>query len=69
MQLMYMYMTQEPFLRNKLERPRVKLTLPLFYNKPWLKLSTANSLDMKNPLKVKLGPDQVSTKTRDAKFK
>ena len=45
-------------------RPRVKLPLPWFYNKPWLKLGSANSLDMKNQLKVKLGLDQVSTKTR-----
>ncbi len=41
-----------------------KITLPWFYNKPWLQLSSENSLDMKNPLKVKLGLDQVSTKTR-----
>ncbi len=57
------------FYNNYVERPRVKLPPPWFYNKPWLKLGSANSLDMTNLLKVKLDLDQVSTKTRHEKFK
>ncbi len=64
-----MSMIQDAFLQNNVERPRVKLPLPWFYNKPGLKLSPTNNPDMKNPLKVRPGPDQVSTKPRDGKFK